>query len=292
MSLPEKILYRCAKYFYNSEVAHSSNMKRSLASIDCYDAYRNAESERVIEACHQYGVEIHDKCVVDFGCSDGAVSVRYLTEGARKVIGVDIDDTAIQRATNLYASPQISFILSSPQHIPLDSCCADVIVSYDVFEHISHPPTILKELYRILKPGGKILIGTWGWFHPFAPHLWSTMPVPWAHVFFSEKTLLRVCRHVYCSDWYVPNMHDFDSNGNRLPDKYKHDSISTDYLNKYLIKDFENAFNLAGFVCRTHLIPFQSKQVKWLSAVMRLGYLREFFSGYVWFLLTKPALSS
>ncbi len=70
----------------------------------------------------------------------------------------------------------------SSQHHHVDSAHAqvvDVVLCYDVFEHVSRPAAVLDECYRILKPGGKMLIGTWGWYHPFAPHLWSTMPVPW-----------------------------------------------------------------------------------------------------------------
>ena len=170
----------------------------------------------------------------------------------------------------------------------MDDESIDVIISYDVFEHVSRPGPILAELRRLLRPGGRILIGTWSWKHPFAPHLWSVMPVPWAHVIFSEKTMLRVCRRVYHSPWYVPDMHDFDEDGSRLPDKFTNDSISTDYLNKYLLTDFEKAFRGAGFECTTHAVPFGSKYARWTSAFLGVPGLREFLSGYVWFVLEKP----
>jgi len=133
-----------------------------------------------------------------------------------------------------------------------------------------------------------VLIGTWSWRHPFAPHLWAVMPVPWAHLLVSERTLLKACRRVYHAPWYSPNRHDFDAAGRRLPDKYTETAISRDYLNHYLISDFEQAFRAAGFSCRTETIPFGSRYARWTRPFTRVPWLREFLSGYVWFILNKP----
>ncbi len=288
MKISEQALFILAKTLYRTEIAHSTEMKDSLKDIDAYDAYRSNEMGRIVTAATNYGVNICGKSLVEIGCNDGAISIGYLDEGASYVIGVDVDESAIKRAQKIHTVPGITFVLSTPKKIPLEDECADVIIIYDVFEHISHPVTILKELYRILRPGGQILIGTWGWYHPFAPHLWSTMPVPWAHVLFSEKTVLRVCRRVYHSNWYVPNMHDRDSNGNRLPDKYVNEKISTDYLNKLLIRDFEKAFEKSGFKHVTNLVPFGSRYARFTQLFLHIPWIREFFTSYVWFVLTKP----
>lgn len=278
MSISEQILYIFAKVLYRTEIAHSTEMKDALKNIDASVTYRSNEIKRIIKAAKRYGTEICDKSLIDFGCNDGTVSVHYLDEGACNVTGVDIDKSAIERAHRLHTRPGITFVRSTPEKIPLEDGCADTIISYDVFEHISRPVTILKELYRILKPGGQILIGTWGWYHPFAPHLWSTMPVPWAHVLFSERTVLRVCRRVYHSNWYEPNMYDFDSSGNRLPDKYTNEKINTDYLNKFLIRDFEKAFEKSGFTYKTYLIPFGSRYACFTSLFLYIPWLCEFFT--------------
>src|SRR5206468_219311 len=139
----------------------------------------------------------------------------------------------------------------------------DVILCYDVFEHVSKPAAMLAECKRVLRSGGRMLIGTWGWYHPFAPHLWSTMPVPWAHLLVSERTLLRACRRVYHSPWYVPTFHDLDANGHRYQDRYVEEQISTDYLNKYLLRDFERTFEESGLRWRVQLQPFGSRWARW-----------------------------
>ena len=287
MWIAEQILFQLARTLYRTEIAHTSEMKKAVENIDAYDAYRGAEIARIVEALERYDIPIAGHTIMDFGCNDGAISIEYLRRGAAKVIGVDIDERAIRRAAALHHDERLTFVKSSVDAIPLDDRSVDVVISYDAFEHVSQPATILKELHRVLIPTGKALIGTWGWFHPFAPHLWAVMPVPWVHVFFSERTLLKVCRRVYHSTWYIPNMHDYDEDGKRLPDKYTHQTISSDYLNKLLIKDFENIFPVSGFEYETHPVPFGSRYAHWTRVFLHVPWIREFIAGYVWFELTK-----
>ncbi len=287
MWIAEQLLFQLVRSLYRTEVAHSSEMKSALQCIDAYDAYRANEISRIIEAVERYCIQIAGRRVVDFGCNDGAISAEYLRKGAVKVIGVDIDECAIRRAQELHHDERLVFVQSAVSTIPLEDQSVDAIISYDVFEHVSQPTTILRELHRILAPTGKALIGTWSWWHPFAPHLWSVMPVPWAHVLFSEKTLLRVCRRVYHSSWYNSNMHDYDKEGKRLLDKYTHETISTDYLNKLLIRDFEQIFPSTGFRYETHCVPFGSRYAAWTRVFLNVPWIREFIAGYVWFVLTK-----
>src|SRR5689334_1813331 len=231
MAMAEDLLYFAARKLYRTEVAHSNEMKAAVKDPDAYDRWRGNEALKMLERLEQQGISVARKTVVDFGCNDGAMSAEYLKAGATKVIGVDIDAKALERAREFRASPYIDFVQSSTTRIPVESGSVDVLIAFDVLEHVSQPLPILREIHRVLKPDGRAVIGTIGWRMPMAPHLWSVMPVPWAHVLWSEKTLLKVCRRVYHSPWYVPNMHDMDALGNRKPDKFVGHEISRDYLN-------------------------------------------------------------
>lgn len=281
-AIGEAVLYAAAKRLYRTEVAQTSEMKAALSDIDSYDRFREGEAEKVMAALARYGIDIAGKRVMDFGCNDGALSARYLAAGASKVVGVDIDAKALERARQLRAG--IEFVQSGVDRIPVPDSSVDLIVSFDVFEHVAHPEPILAEMRRVLAPGGCAVIGTIGWWSPFAPHLWSTMPVPWAHVAFSESTVLRTCRRVFHSPWYRPNMHDQDEGGNRVADKYTGDSISRDYLNHYLIRDFERAFRSRGFQFQTHAVPIHDMAA--LRPFCRIPWMRELISASVWFVLT------
>ncbi len=288
MRISEEILFRLARLLYNTEVAHSSEMKQALSDRGHYADFRSEQVDAVMDAARRCGVQIPGRIVLDLGCSDGAMTSGYLDRGADKVIGVDIDAAAIRMARHRCRSSRASFVESTVGSLPLTSEVVDVVICYDVFEHVAQPATVLEECFRVLRPGGKMLIGTWGWYHPFAPHLWSTMPVPWAHVFFSERTVLRTCRRVYNAPWYVPTMHDLDADGRMRPGRYEHEEISTDYLNKLLIRDYEALFRVSRFRFKVFPQPFGSRLAAWTKAFLRMPVLREFVTSYIWVVLTKP----
>ncbi len=292
MMIAEQFLYFTAKALRSTSVAHTAQMKAALKDKAVNDAQRTREAERVMSVLERYHLTIDGQRILDFGCADGALTIGYLNSGAAHVVGMDVDEGAVRRARELHRDERLTFLKSDVELLPVPDSSIDAVVSYDTFEHVSDPPAILKEMWRILKPGGWMLIGTWGWRHPFAPHLWAVMPVPWAHLLVSERTLIKACRRVYHARWYSPTRDDFDSTGRRLPDKYTEDSISLDYLNHYLIADFERLFRAGGFSCETHPVPFGSWYANWTRPLLRVQSLREFLSGYVWFILRKPSADS
>ena len=291
MRLTEALLYQLVKCFYRSEVAHSAEMKEALNSVEKYDAYRATQIQRVTTAADAYGVQIKGQQLLDLGCAEGTLTAEFIRHGARHVIGVDIDAKFIECARKTFAHLPAEFVVSQPTGLPVPDASIDTIISFDVFEHVTRPGNLLRECLRVLKPGGQMLIGTWGWHNPFAPHLWATMPVPWAHVFFSERTILRTCRRVFLSDWYAPNQFDLDEHGQKKRDKYTYVGISTDYVNKYLLSDFEQTFHEVGFKSRMNVLPFSSSYASWTKPLLRIPLLREYLHSYFWAVLTKPEVS-
>ena len=77
------------------------------------EAYANWRHEGLTSSFHKHfsPAEVAGKRVLDFGCGFGDMSRLAAELGARQVIGVDIDPTAIERASN---QPQanVTFILN------------------------------------------------------------------------------------------------------------------------------------------------------------------------------------
>ena len=128
------------------------------------------------------------KTVIDFGCGEGqqAVAMARAVPDCR-VIGLDIQqkhlDLARQRAMQAGLEDRCSFAMTTEER-------ADVIVSFDAFEHFSDPLAILEIMSRLLKPSGEVLV-SFGptWLHPYGGHLFSVFP--WAHLVFTERALIR-----------------------------------------------------------------------------------------------------
>ncbi|MFN2405788.1 MAG: class I SAM-dependent methyltransferase [Pyrinomonadaceae bacterium] len=131
--------------------------------------------------------ETKDKVVIDFGCGDGEDAVEVAKRGAKRVIGVDIRERALENARKRAEARGVAdrcvFTTKTDEK-------ADVILSIDAFEHFDDPAEILRIMRRLLKDNGCI-IAAFGptWYHPLGGHLFS--PFPFAHLIFTEKSLIR-----------------------------------------------------------------------------------------------------
>jgi len=130
---------------------------------------------------------IQDKTVIDFGCGDGLATLDLARHGAKKVIGLDIRQSILDKATANAAAAGLSEYCEFSTSTETK---ADVIMSLDAFEHFGDPAAILAVMYNLLKPGGCVL-ASFGptWYHPLGGHLFSVFP--WAHLLFSEPALIR-----------------------------------------------------------------------------------------------------
>lgn len=51
-------------------------------------------------------------------------------------------------------------VVNTHVRLPFEDSCFDLVVSQAVFEHVADPTKMAKEIFRVLKPGGKVLIDT------------------------------------------------------------------------------------------------------------------------------------
>lgn len=104
--------------------------------------------------------------VLDYGCGPGTDIVGFLEKGhAEKVVGVDVSGKALRFASKRVALHNVEpgrveliKISDSEPTIPLPDNSVDYIYSEGVLHHTSNPSAIVKEMYRILRPGGSAAI--------------------------------------------------------------------------------------------------------------------------------------
>ena len=105
---------------------------------------------------------VKNKDVLDIACGDGYGSF-YLSNEAKKVVGIDIDPEVIKSAQNFYKANNLTFIKGSASKIPINgNSLFDIIVSFETIEHISEKDQIkfLSEVKRLLKPEGIFIVST------------------------------------------------------------------------------------------------------------------------------------
>lgn len=93
--------------------------------------------------------------VVDVGCGGGYMSELMARAGA-DVVGVDIAPGALQAAEARARAQGFSLTLhcSSAAQLPVSDGAMDVVVCTDVLVHVPDPWAVVRELGRVLKPGG------------------------------------------------------------------------------------------------------------------------------------------
>ena len=95
-----------------------------------------------------------DRRVLDLGCGCGHGSGLLLERGASEVVGVDVDKRAIAFATRRYRQPGASFQVADAENLPRDIGPFDVVVSSNVFEHLTDPARGFDGVLGLLRPGG------------------------------------------------------------------------------------------------------------------------------------------
>jgi ubiquinone/menaquinone biosynthesis C-methylase UbiE len=97
--------------------------------------------------------------ILDIAYGDGYGS-SLLANIAGRVIGVDISRDALLAAEQKYSKQNIEFMIGSCVDIPLPSCAVDMIVIFETIEHIAEHDAMLRELKRVLVPGGLLAMSS------------------------------------------------------------------------------------------------------------------------------------
>lgn len=97
--------------------------------------------------------------VLDVGCGTGYGSA-VLAEAARRVLGLDISPEAVAFAQRNYGRPKVEFLVSDCRRMPLADASVDVVVCFEVIEHLAEQEQLLREIRRVLGTQGVALIST------------------------------------------------------------------------------------------------------------------------------------
>ncbi|WP_165845032.1 class I SAM-dependent methyltransferase [Candidatus Cryosericum terrychapinii] len=138
--------------------------------------------------------EIQGKTILDIGAGSGGKTTFYALSGAKRLTGIDTEERFIMQARDFASSKNakdIDFIVANAETMPFQNASFDMCVMNDVFEHLSKPEVVLKEVNRVLKPHGKVFINSPPYFHPYGAHLTDLIGIPYVHLLFPEPVLIN-----------------------------------------------------------------------------------------------------
>jgi len=179
--------------------------------------------------------------VLDVGCGRGDFSKGFKDLGM-EVFGIDYEKSNSEMLKEI----KVKVINFENNPFPFDSETFDFVFSKSVIEHLWTPDNFIRETYRVLKPGGKIIIMTPDWQSQ-------------RHIFYDDFTHVHPYTQISVKDMLkIYNFQDVKSEiFYQLPILWKHPWL----------KIFSKCLQIFGPVKRIH----KNKFIRWSRELMVLG---------------------
>ena len=140
--------------------------------------------------------------ILDFGCGEG-VMAKGVARVAREVHGVDLSPQfwrLEQRVAEAIGEPNglpaVDLrVVDALKPLPYPDGAFDAAFAWSVFEHVDDVPRALREIHRVLRPGGAFFLTINPLYYSArGDHLWNVLDEPWIHLRLSQEELLERVR--------------------------------------------------------------------------------------------------
>lgn len=124
------------------------------------------------------------KTVLDFGCGNGAQTLAFTQHGCR-IVAADISYKNLQTLSGVVTRESISTILPvlyDGSHLPLGDNTIDLLLSFEVLEHVRSESAVLHEINRVMRPGAEAVISVPNRAWVFETHGAHLPLLPWHRV--------------------------------------------------------------------------------------------------------------
>jgi len=139
------------------------------AGPDSYAQWRASTLGAITESLEQELVlqlagPLSGKAVLDVGCGDGTLTTEFHRKGASFVVGCDPDPHMIAKAAagTMAGRDAMSYLLGRAEHLPFRDQSFDVVTAITVLCFVEQRSRAVEEMARVLKPGGRLVIGGLG----------------------------------------------------------------------------------------------------------------------------------
>lgn len=153
---------RDVRSFWEAHPLAAADVPHALGTrefFDYYDRLREANETVVFSRrLHEYE-RFAGKRVLDVGCGNGYVLSRYAQYGA-EVCGVDITHAGARLCGQRFAHLGLrgAFFVANAEQLPFESERFDCVCSMGVLHHTPDTRGAVKEVFRVLKPGGRLIV--------------------------------------------------------------------------------------------------------------------------------------
>ena len=101
-----------------------------------------------------------DKVVLEIGCGSGYGASYLAKKGSRRVVGGDISEESMGYCRRYSAMGNLEFVRLDATKLPFSDSSFDVVVSFELIEHLKQYEVFLSECSRVIKDGGCFICST------------------------------------------------------------------------------------------------------------------------------------
>ncbi len=223
--------------------AHGAVRFRSEYHYAVFEYWRSAKVLRHLDRC---GVTRLGR-VLDDGCGGGGMTVSFAEE-SEAVVGIDLSDRFAAAGTLLAREKgvtNVSFARTDGQALPFRDDAFDTVFSHAVIEHVADPLAYLREIRRVLKPGGWVFLQTAPYLAPSGAHLPRLkVPVPY-YLFLGRRISFRLARWLAS---HLPTALDAPPDGSSFLTSARRGEVkSDDLLYRVTVRNLRQNIAAAGF---------------------------------------------
>lgn len=149
-----------ARYHVDTRIEDASGVADFGLQWRTFDPYPELE---VLSYGHLYGRFLlpqhffRGKTVLDLGCGNGRLG-RFVIADAAAYVGVELSDAVLAFEVPDGALDRVDLVRASMERLPMVDASADVVLCWGVLHHVGDYRAAMREIERVLKPGGTLLL--------------------------------------------------------------------------------------------------------------------------------------
>ncbi|HLD43137.1 MAG TPA: class I SAM-dependent methyltransferase [Candidatus Nanoarchaeia archaeon] len=108
------------------------------------------------------------KNALDLACGGGFFTEKLAKKGALAK-GIDADENTIKIARKYHNKPNVAFTTAKAEKLPYPRDFFDIVVSVCAMQHFENDEKAMREINRVLKPSGKLILSVDSFSYPGTP---------------------------------------------------------------------------------------------------------------------------
>ncbi len=120
------------------------------------------ESNLMLEHLSRYHFanQFTENChTLDLACGSG-YGAAILSDHALQVTAIDLSEPAVRYGKGKFYRDNIHFLVGKGENLPVADNSIDLVVAFEIIEHLQHPEKLLAEIRRVLRPEGMAILST------------------------------------------------------------------------------------------------------------------------------------